>query len=390
MEGSFSLDEMSEKVGGRFHLVSLVQHRIREIKNGAPVLTDVEHELLIDTVCKEIMEDCVSYEEANGGEEMEKKPNQMETGKAFEYAILSEFYDKLSRLTTVKVVNNDAYKVTRKAFGVFDKQEQGKYLLTASFAVNFLMDIEPRLSHDIGKNDILNLEILSDNAGESGDVRDVLAIRKAQDWEIGVSAKNNHKAVKHPRLSDKINFGEKWIGVSASSEYFDAINPVFAKVKEYKNKGLEWSELENKETEVYLPILYAFKKEIEKIYKANPLETAQKLVEYLVGNRDFYKVIKTNSDEVEIHAYNLYGTLNLSFKEVEPKLEMPQIELPNKILDISFKKNSKTTLVMEFNNEWAMSFRIHNASTKVEPSLKFDVTLLSSPKSLFKNTLSTI
>ena len=66
MEGCFSLDEMSEKVGGRFHLVSLAQHRIREIKNGAPVLIGVEHEQLIDTVCKEIMEDCVSYEEAEG------------------------------------------------------------------------------------------------------------------------------------------------------------------------------------------------------------------------------------------------------------------------------------------------------------------------------------
>ena len=71
MDGNFSLDEMSEKVGGRFHLVSLTQHRIREIKSGAPVLTDVEHELLIDTVCKEIMEDCVSYEEVSLADESE-------------------------------------------------------------------------------------------------------------------------------------------------------------------------------------------------------------------------------------------------------------------------------------------------------------------------------
>ncbi|WP_204723350.1 HaeIII family restriction endonuclease [Fastidiosibacter lacustris] len=35
-----------------------------------------------------------------------------------------------------------------------------------------------------------------------------------------------------------------------------------------------------------------------------------------------------------------------------------------------------------------MSFRIHNASSKVEPSLKFDIQLLSSPKTLFKNKLS--
>jgi len=53
------------------------------------------------------------------------------------------------------------------------------------------------------------LEIVSDLQGQSGDVRDVLAIRSLQKWEIGVSAKNNHRAVKHSRLSNDINFGEK-------------------------------------------------------------------------------------------------------------------------------------------------------------------------------------
>lgn len=55
---------------------------------------------------------------------------------------------------------------------------------------------------------ILELEILSDDKGKLGDVRDVLAIRLLQKWEIGVSAKNNHKAVKHSRLSNTIDFGE--------------------------------------------------------------------------------------------------------------------------------------------------------------------------------------
>jgi len=35
-----------------------------------------------------------------------------------------------------------------------------------------------------------------------------------------------------------------------------------------------------------------------------------------------------------------------------------------------------------------LSFRIHNASSKIEASLKFDINLLNSPKKLFKNTLN--
>ena len=133
---------------------------------------------------------------------------QMLTGKAFEYSILKEFKEKLNTITNVEVVQNNALEIAKNCFNEFEKQEQGRYLLTASFAVNFLMDIEPRLSNDLGKKDILQLEILNDYQGQLGDVRDVLIIRVLQKWEIGISAKNNHKAVKHSRLSNDIYFFE--------------------------------------------------------------------------------------------------------------------------------------------------------------------------------------
>lgn len=81
--------------------------------------------------------------------------------------------------------------------------------MVSSAAINFLVDIEPRLSNSISPKDTLQLEIVSDSEGQSGDVRDVLAIRLLQKWEIGISAKNNHRAVKHSRLSQKIDFGDK-------------------------------------------------------------------------------------------------------------------------------------------------------------------------------------
>jgi len=56
-------------------------------------------------------------------------------------------------------------------------------------------------------------------------------------------------------------------------------------------------------------------------------------------------------------------------------------------LDISLKENSQTTLIVQFDEDWEMSFRIHNASSRIEPSLKFDIQLLTMPHSLFTNTL---
>lgn len=316
--------------------------------------------------------------------------SQMDSGKAFEYSILLEFKEKLEKLTNIQVIKNDAFLTAEKCFFNFDKQKQGRYLLVASFAVNFLIDIEPRLSNDVDENDILQLEILTDFQGQLGDVRDVLAIRLVQKWEIGVSAKNNHKAVKHSRLSSDIDFGKKWLDINCSQTYFDEINMVFEPLNDIKIKSgsqAKWSSILGKENKIYVPILNSFKKELLRIYNTSPNIVASRLIKYLVGNKDFYKVIKGNNT-VEIQAYNLYGTLNLPFDDIEPKFKTPQICMPDKIIYCDFKVNSKTTLIIKLNNDWELSFRIHNASARIEPSLKFDINLLKKPSSLFTNTLS--
>ena len=315
---------------------------------------------------------------------------QMTTGKSFEYALLTQFEEKLKDKTNLEVLKNSAFYVSKSCFDSVSQTEKSEYLLSASFAVNFLMDIEPRLSNDIGKNDILQLEILSDHHGESGDVRDVLAIRLLQKWEIGVSAKNNHVAVKHSRLSSRIDFGKKWLGVNVSDDYFNEVRPIFSnleKIRQESNSTKKWSELGDYHSEVYIPILKAFMKELKNLYRNSPKKVASNLVSYLVGNKDFYKVIK-GRNSVEIHAYNLSGTLNLPFNKVLPKYKTPKVPLPTEIVDIDFKLDSNTTAIVTMNNDWILSFRIHNASSRVESSLKFDIKLLKSPKKLFKNILN--
>lgn len=320
---------------------------------------------------------------------MVKISTQTINGKAFEHALLIEFLERLKVVTSVTVIENEPFKTALKCFVSFDEKEQDHYKLVASFAVNFLLDIEPRLSNGINENDVLQLEIVADKAGQSGDVRDVLAIRALQKWEIGISAKNNHRAVKHSRLSNDIDFGLKWLGLNCSVDYFKEINPIFsalAKLRTASKATQKWDSLGDYHTSVYVPVLNAFKTELLRLDKENPGVVAEKLVQYLIGNQDFYKVIK-GKNKVEIQAYNLQGTLNMPFENIKPKAKIPRLKLPNRLIEVVYQDNSKTTLLVTLNEGWQISFRIHNASSRIEPSLKFDINLVSAPHSLFSNQL---
>lgn len=320
---------------------------------------------------------------------MAKVAIQTINGKAFEYALLNEFLERLQIITSVSVIENDPFKTAFKCFKSFNEKDQGHYKLVASFAVNFLIDIEPRLSNGISKKDVLQLEIVSDQKGQTGDVRDVLAIRAVQKWEIGISAKNNHRAVKHSRLSNDIDFGEKWLGYTCSNKYFQEIKPIFdelATIRKESKATHKWDALGDYHSSVYVPVLNAFKKELIRLDQENPGKVAHRLVEYLIGNQDFYKVIK-GEKKVEIHAYNLHGTLNLPYEAIKPKAKIPKLKLPNRLIEVVYQDNSKTTLLVSLSEGWQISFRIHNASSRVEASLKFDINLVSTPHSLFTNHL---
>ena len=314
---------------------------------------------------------------------------QTTNGKAFEFALIEEFFNRLKQITNVLLIDNEPLKTASKCFENFNENDKDSYRLNASFAVNFLLDIEPRLANQLNEDDLLKLEIVADKKGQSGDVRDVLAIRSSQNWEIGISAKNNHRAVKHSRLSNDINFGEKWLGISSSAEYFTAIKPIFDELDQLRTNSKatkKWSSLEDYHTTVYVPVLTAFKNESQKLDEQNPTLIASRLVEYLIGKQDFYKVIK-GKNKVEIQAYNLHGTLNLPFGSVKPKAKVSKLKLPTRLIEIVFQENSKTTLLVTLNEGWQISFRIHNASSRIEPSLKFDINLISSPHTLFVNQL---
>ncbi len=183
---------------------------------------------------------------------------------------------------------------------------------------------------------------------------------------MGISAKNRNDVVKNSRLSDKIDFAREWFNFKCTEAYFNQVRPLFNELRE--KKGTPFSAIVNKHNNLYLPILLAFKEEVEIQQRIHGQEVAQRLLQYLIGQYDFYQFVKEDRC-VRITSFNINGTLPWGDK----------VGLANNIVKLDFKRGSKTTLEMILNGGWSLSFRIHNASSMCEPSLKFDVRIVGWP-----------
>jgi hypothetical protein len=311
-------------------------------------------------------------------------PTQTQSGKAFEYALINQAGIILSgRGFVVSVVTDSSYLEALACFNVYGVAPKSKYSRAAAAAINHIISLEPRLTHPSSPTDALRLKLQPDSAGRGGDVRDVLFIRSTQNWEIGISAKNNHKALKHSRLSNVLDFGNSWVNVPCSAAYFAAIAPTFATMKALKAAGQKWRNQPNKDATFYQPILNAFRDELLRIDASNP-KIPQTLTSYLVGHFDFYKVMK-RARVVEILAFNQNGTLGKGISGIRPTTPIPRLTLPTQLIQIQMKQGSTNTLEMVLDQGWQLSFRIHSAATLVETSLKFDVNLVGNPASMYSN-----
>ncbi|WP_448912394.1 HaeIII family restriction endonuclease [Gemella sp.] len=307
---------------------------------------------------------------------MSKKSNNQ--GRAYEFSYLISLYEEISKVRSVIIETNSSYYAAERAWNTLSESEKTMYKISSLTGVNTLFELEPLILDD--GNDELELKIQSDEHGERGDVRDVLIIRRGIEWEIGLSVKHNHFAVKHSRLSKKIDFGKKWYGIACSNQYWLDIKPIFDYLDEEKKKGTKWRDLLSKEDDVYVPLLNAFKEELERQNLLFNKEIPRLMVEYLLGEFDFYKVIGIDNKEItRIQSFNLRGTLNKQGKHRKRNIELPLSSLPTRIVSLDYKPGSKNTLELYLDGGWQFSFRIHNASTKVEPSLKFDIQIIGMP-----------
>ena len=309
---------------------------------------------------------------------MSSKSNDQ--GRAYEYITLLTLYTEISKIRKAEIVRNSSLEAARNAWDNMGKSMQNILTISARSFVPEIFDLEPLILEDDG--DIVELLIQKDQNGEDGDVRDILIVRSGIEWEIGLSMKHNHFAVKHSRLSHKIDFGKKWYGIPCSNYYWQSILPIFTYLQNQKNKRKAWFELIEKSEKVYKPLLNAFMQELRDTY-VNHKELPQKMVEYLLGEFDFYKVVSVDNQRVtQINTFNLHGTLNKNGKRNKAKSSIPRVLLPTRIVSLDFKPGSDNTIELYMDGGWQFSFRIHNASAMVESSLKFDIQIIGMPTTI--------
>ena len=258
----------------------------------------------------------------------------------------------------------------------------------ARASVRIIKRLEPQLC-EVDGNEPLYLSLQADAAGIKGDVRDVLCLRKQNGWEIGLSCKHNHHAVKHSRLSDTIDFGKEWLGIPCSKTYFNKVVPLFTQLRvirdasKTKGEPILWNNMSDKAEKYYIPILEAFIEELKRIATEN-VNIPEKLIRYLLGRYDFYKVITDDKNRTtRVEAVNIAGTLNKQSGHLKAITKIPLLKMPMQFYHIGFKPGSNNTIEVVCDEGWQISMRIHSASSKIEPSLKFDVNLISLPSSVY-------
>lgn len=191
---------------------------------------------------------------------MSNKSNNQ--GRAYEYICLHSLQDAISAIRKSQIIYNSSYDAAKHAWNTLSIAEKALYSLSAKSTIDTIFALEPNIVEI--DNDILDLYIQSDEHGKKADVRDIIIDRKDIVWEIGLSIKHNHMAVKHSRIAKTLDFGKKWYDINCSEEYWNAVKPTFDFLEAEKAKGTYFRDLKSKEDDVYVPLLKAFMQEVNK------------------------------------------------------------------------------------------------------------------------------
>ncbi|MBC6406583.1 MAG: HaeIII family restriction endonuclease [Rhodobacteraceae bacterium] len=292
---------------------------------------------------------------------------QVANGHAYEYAIASAFRERLgcgiaksAQLARAK----DAYTKRKADF-------QRRIDSSAHGVCAFLVGVDQRLS----QARVLTLQPSA--SGKEGDARDI--VMDCNGDEVGLSAKHNHGAMKHPRLSGKIDFGKQWGGCAVSRQYWHAVRPIFADLEKKASQGVLFRQIKDKPATIYLPVLNAFEDELRRLCRIHGQGFIKGFFRYLIGRHDFYKVTcYSHRRQSAIESINMNGTLPWGTKW----------RVPENIQSIARQQESQSTLLVTFEGGWQIKFRLHSASSRVEPSLKFDVGFLGMSRKVGRHTLA--
>jgi hypothetical protein len=302
--------------------------------------------------------------------------SQVDNGKAFEYAVAKALSDALN----IPIIDSAEFQNTKSSYEKVISKLQERFPIAASLAVQHIIEKE---SVNLASRDPRGIWVASDSLGQKGDVRDVVV--QCRDSEIGISCKTNHDDFKHSRLSGTANFVKKW-GLDpdgCSQEYWDSVKPLFEELKKIRTESdatALWSDQSEVPNRFYWKVLDAFEAELLRLTAPNApraSEVTRSLISYIIGNHDFYKVI-SRPDQVEIQGFNLNGSLSV-----------PRTRYPEHVIAIDRLDGGQYSKTVRFNRGFTFNFRIHSASSRVEPSLKFAVSAISLPPAeIYTNHIS--
>lgn len=301
-------------------------------------------------------------------------------GKAFEWSIALS----LSDMAQVEITESLAATKARESFEEIDTKLRDRFVSASNLAVHHILSLEKNRSAVVEARSV-SLSKDSDGKGKGLDlpavVSDVFLVGGSD--KLGISCKSNSDAYKHSRLSGSIDFVKKW-GISesgASPEYWASVGPVFEELARIRQDGPGTPYFKNfpaKNDRFVLPVLNAWAEELKRQFASMSAEgkrlATERLVSYLIGKDDFYKVICRirPRQEVEIQGINLHS-----------QLATPKTPMPTDFLQVQKLYPKKPlTRTVQLNHGMGFNFRLHTASSKVEPSLKFDITPESLPPSL--------
>ena len=162
-------------------------------------------------------------------------------GRAYEFICLLTLSQEINKIRKAEIEVNSAYHAAEHAWNTISDELKSILVQSATAAVSTIFDMEPMIIEN--SDDILSLKIQTDNEGKEGDVRDIVIARKDVKWEIGLSLKHNHFAVKHSRLAKGLDFGNEWFGIPCSENYWNDIKPIFDYLTEKKDDNKKWNEL---------------------------------------------------------------------------------------------------------------------------------------------------
>lgn len=316
-------------------------------------------------------------------------------GKAFEFACLSALAETISAKNPAlvpSIVEDSSYSVARSYFSALQQQNpaHAAELLSAGNRLAELLCLaEPKLTTHESAAPVISLSLQPDAAGMAGDVRDVVISKLSSAsqvaWQIGISCKHNHDAVKHPRISPTIDFGAMWLGLPLADADFSQLGEIFAQVDADKSQGVvDWSQVSDKEARYYLPVLQLIMGKINSHPDKQALSAH--LLRYLIGEQDFYKVIYSQNRTIHLQGFNFNGNLNRPADAVRPSLTVNRLHFPTRIVSLGLKPDSGNTIEIFFDKGWQVSMRVHSAATKIEKSLKMDVRLDGMPSELFSQS----